>query len=143
MSPETLARRVEVALVRLDYALPSLAEWRDVSARYGIDSNPARGCLLALVRDAWGDPTIYIVATGASRRVDGDWRFGWMPFSGHPLSKLHKAISETTETELDALVSALEAAPRKCPGCDATLKAGESGECSVCEARRATREAAP
>jgi hypothetical protein len=37
----------------------------------------------------------------------------------------------------------VEPEPRKCTNCDATLKAGEQGECSVCEARRATREAAP
>jgi hypothetical protein len=33
----------------------------------------------------------------------------------------------------------LEPEPRKCTNCDATLKAGEQGECSVCEARRSTR----
>jgi hypothetical protein len=33
----------------------------------------------------------------------------------------------------------LDPKPRRCINCDATLKAGEQGECSVCEARRSTR----
>ena len=53
------------------------------------------GCLLALVRDAWGDPAICIV------EEHRDW---WARLNGLPLCAF-------ADTEAEALVAALEAAP--------------------------------
>jgi hypothetical protein len=60
-------------------------------------SDPATvvGCLLALVREAWGDPAAHAVP-------DGDWHvYGDMPETEYG----------TGDTEAAALVAALEAAP--------------------------------
>ena len=53
------------------------------------------GCLLALVREAWGDPAICIV------EEHRDW---WARLNGLPLCAF-------ADTEAEALVAALEAAP--------------------------------
>ena len=59
-------------------------------------SDPATvGCLLALVREAWGDPA-------AHAAPDGDWHiYGDMPETEYGIG----------DTEAAALVAALEAAP--------------------------------
>ena len=57
------------------------------------------GCLLALVREAWGDPKINVVPFGASVWVVA--YAGW----------LHKKAIACGATEAEALVAALEAAP--------------------------------
>ena len=66
-------------------------------------SDPATlGCLLALVREAWGDP-------GASAGICDDlyWEVGGvLPGGGRGSFEFHGA------TEAEALVAALEAAPR-------------------------------
>ena len=56
------------------------------------------GCLLSLVRAAWGEPTICIVYD--SRQIGAEW---WV--SGCPMSQA------SFPTEAEALVAALEAAP--------------------------------
>jgi hypothetical protein len=59
-------------------------------------SDPATlGCLLALVREAWGKPDLHTRPEGSRWRM---WSFEW------PSSMLHP-------TEAEALVAALEAAP--------------------------------
>lgn len=75
----------------------------------GIDNNdwpdltdPATlGCLLALVREAWGDPRaqLYVME-------DADGREGW----GLVLER-GEGVGPFAETEAEALVAALEAAP--------------------------------
>ena len=57
------------------------------------------GCLLALVREAWGDPKIHVVPRGAS--VWATAYAGW----------LHKKAIACGATEAEALVAALEGAP--------------------------------
>jgi hypothetical protein len=53
------------------------------------------GCLLALVREAWGDSAAHAVP-------DGDWHiYGDMPETEYAIG----------DTEAEALVAALEAAP--------------------------------
>ena len=65
------------------------------------------GCLLALVRDAWGDDGLHC----AGRYSDGKWL--WHVQGGHPHGATFRrrvyAIGHGTEAE--ALVAALEAAP--------------------------------
>jgi hypothetical protein len=58
-----------------------------------------RGCLLALVREAWGDPKITVVPRGAT--VWAVVYAGW----------LHKKALACCRTEAEALVAALESAP--------------------------------
>ena len=69
-------------------------------------SDPATlGCLLALVREAWGDPGI------TARCIWDDGR-QWAVFHpGHPAPPLIDALAESQPTEAEALVAALEAAP--------------------------------
>jgi len=60
-------------------------------------SDPAtRGCLLALVREAWGDPLMQTTNSGG----------GWVAFCPAPLW-----TDGPYDTEAAALVAALEAAP--------------------------------
>jgi hypothetical protein len=62
------------------------------------------GCLLALVREAWGDPTIVTAATLELGGVRG-----WVAECWAPQSPLHTLTPRPTEAA--ALVAALEAAP--------------------------------
>ena len=59
------------------------------------------GCLLALVREAWGDPCI---CTAVDNTSAGWWVDGWTAARPQVPSDLHP-------TEAAALVAALEAAP--------------------------------
>ena len=62
-------------------------------------SDPATlGCLLALVREAWGNPTLHVVCAGGSVEL-GVWHARW------------GTSSRRGATEAEALVRALEAAP--------------------------------
>ena len=58
------------------------------------------GCLLALVREAWGDPSLCANDAGHY-----DLMF-WHVYTGY------RNVSEGCQTEAEALVAALEAAPR-------------------------------
>jgi hypothetical protein len=58
------------------------------------------GCLLALVREAWGDPYVYAMRLNVRRQI-------WVV---HVPSDRHSIHGEG-ETESKALVAALEAAP--------------------------------
>jgi len=62
------------------------------------------GCLLALVREAWGDPTIVTAATLELGGVRG-----WVAECWAPQSPLHTLAPRPTEAH--ALVAALEAKP--------------------------------
>ena len=62
------------------------------------------GCLLALVREAWGDPTIVTAAT-----LESDDSRCWITDCWNPHSPVSALI--TCPTEAHALVAALEAAP--------------------------------
>lgn len=62
------------------------------------------GCLLALVREAWGDNT---ASTAATRELDKTTR--WIMDCWNPQSPLNKIGPFKTEAE--ALVAALEATP--------------------------------
>jgi len=64
-----------------------------------LDDPATLGCLLALVREAWGDATIYVAKDGA----------GWAVFGGR--RDLGPLSMQTFGSEAEALVAALEAAP--------------------------------
>lgn len=79
--------------------------WHEVGV-YAPDLTDAAtlGCLLALVREAWGDPT---ATTAATREADGST--GWVADCWNPQSPLSGLGPFKYESE--ALVAALEAAP--------------------------------
>lgn len=64
------------------------------------------GCLLALVREAWGDPGFYAAQSGT--KIKGTDIFGWDTF-GHLHGKSCKGMLYRSEAE--ALVAALEVGP--------------------------------
>ena len=69
-------------------------------------SDPATlGCLLALVRKAWGDPTFYVVCAGV--KIKDTDVFGW-DFFGQFKGLSCRGLLYRSEAE--ALVAALEAA---------------------------------
>ena len=61
------------------------------------------GCLLALVREAWGDPGFYAARSGT--KIKGTNTFGWDTF-GYLHGKSYKGMLYRSEAE--ALVAALE-----------------------------------
>lgn len=68
------------------------------------------GCLLHLVREAWGDPDISVQC---SRPIAPDMsgrRGGWIVIDG---KRRLVFAGRHTETEAEALVAALEAAPKR------------------------------
>jgi hypothetical protein len=65
-----------------------------------------RGVLLALVREAWNDPHANTDAT----LVQGVWRW-WVHVPSRRPGNVDDTIAGRGDTEDDALVSALEAAP--------------------------------
>ena len=65
-----------------------------------LDDPATLGCLLALVREAWGDPGMFARPRGGKVRPD------WAVFAGETSDLV---CTEPTETE--ALVAALERAP--------------------------------
>ena len=71
---------------------------RDMAHLPDLEDAATLGCLLAIVREAWGEPE---ASTTAGAGYDGFW--GWWAFAGG------KQFEGTTEAE--ALVAALEAAP--------------------------------
>jgi hypothetical protein len=73
-------------------------DWRKVAVEFGAGHPAAIGCLLALVREAWGDPFI-VTVVGA----------GWSWVERPRCRKV--AAKPFYSTEGEALVVALEAAP--------------------------------
>lgn len=70
-------------------------------------SDPATlGCLLALVREAWGRPLLYVEAEADS---DDDWLV-WYVSCGR---ECRSCLAGMHDTEAAALVAALEAAPEE------------------------------
>lgn len=107
MTDEELIKRVDAWIESRELAgeLASLADlWTDVSGRYGPSSAPARGCLLALVREAWGDEHIHPKRTSGFnprwtvQTPKGSCSCG----AGHYYG----------DAEDEALIAALEAAPK-------------------------------
>ena len=81
-------------------------------------SDPATlGCLLALVREAWGRPNIYVVPWAKTHEEAGGavWRVSDLvylgPFDIHGLGLTNGTDHFDGPTEAEALVAALEAAP--------------------------------
>ena len=77
---------------------PLVEQFYHCVERYGFDSPSALGCLLALVREALGDPDLYPFLD----TVDGPWCIE--PPMGPGIE---------AQTEAEALVAALEAAPEQ------------------------------
>ena len=78
------------------------ADWQEVGVYLPDLTDPATlGCLLALVREAWGDPEAHLALGGG----------GWVLMSGE--SRVADVVypSPAGRTEAAALVAALEAAP--------------------------------
>ena len=71
---------------------------RDADAIPDLADAATIGCLLALVREAWGDPTLSL-----SPWWDG-WEYAWRPYG-------KKGPCGNWITEAEALVAALEGAP--------------------------------
>jgi len=73
------------------------------------------GTLLALVREAWGDPAVYTVRTPKTDAGEADWsamlRDGQYVFEDDTPIGLESETSGDYPTEAEALVAALEAAP--------------------------------
>ena len=65
-----------------------------------LEDAATKGCLLALVREAWGDPYVYAMRLNVRRQI-------WVV---HVPSDRHNIHGEG-KTEAEALVAALEAAP--------------------------------
>lgn len=75
-------------------ALDGLQSWSP-GAQPDLTSPAGTGCLLAVVREAWGSPTLFVRPTAS----------GWTVMRGRGMGKLSDG-----ETEADALIAALEAA---------------------------------
>lgn len=86
---DALSSRPETQLAR-DY-------YRCVEV-FGFDHAATRGCLLALVREAWGDPNIYV-------------RGGFVHSAREGSPEDDDCHVWHAKSEAEALVSALEAAP--------------------------------
>jgi hypothetical protein len=88
-------RRVCEVIVRLGLCESKQAHvWRDVAQRYEVDSGPARGALLDLVREVWSDGAVSVGLTNS------EW---WQA------RNRHQELVAWGHTELDALIAALEA----------------------------------
>jgi hypothetical protein len=99
------AEGVPYRYVSDDYAPPEGDDVAFTDPRLPDLSDPATvGCLLALVREAWGDETI---ATSATREATG--RRGWVMEAWDQHAPSNAVGPYPTEAE--ALVAALEAAP--------------------------------
>lgn len=72
------------------------------------------GCLLALVREACGDPSLYVRLSDTTRQSDGvrAWEvLGWLDPSRSPDGRGGSWRGWGYASEAEALVAALEAAP--------------------------------
>ena len=69
------------------------------------------GCLLALVREAWVEPTAHIVFLGACGSNINGWRLHWSTTDGQFGGGIERYLS----TEAEALVAALESRPSAPP----------------------------
>lgn len=72
------------------------------------------GCLLALVREAYGDPSLYVRLSDTTRQSDGvrAWEvLGWLDPSRSPDGRGGSWRGWGYASEAEALVAALEAAP--------------------------------
>jgi hypothetical protein len=88
--------------------MAAIAWWLEVSRRYAADSPPALGCLVNLVRVAWDEMTLFteaVVHTDVYGVPLADPKWQVAREDGSTFS----AAAHTNE--VDALVSALEAAP--------------------------------
>lgn len=78
-------------------------------------SDPATvGCLLALAREAYGDPSLYARMSDTTRASDGirAWEvLGWLDASRSPDGRAGAWRGWGYASEAEALVAALEAAP--------------------------------
>jgi hypothetical protein len=90
----------------LDYGSSGVAECVEWHSNPSLDALPdltdpaTLGCLLALVREAWCDPGVFVRPRGSKMRPD------WAVFTGANSDIVCAALSEA-----EALVTALERAP--------------------------------
>lgn len=119
-----LVERVELALSAAMLHENTLAsQWRECCARYGEESPAALGCLLALVREAWGDdgacPYRYadnpfwglVIATGTPPQRMSDWALRTKIIRGEHRSLVPFNGASEAGVLVAALEAALEAAP--------------------------------
>ena len=91
-------------------------EWpHDIGLRVPDLRDPATlGCLLALVREAYGDPALYVRLSDTTRQSDGvrAWEvLGWLDSSRRPDGRGGSWRGWGYASEAEALVAALESAP--------------------------------
>jgi hypothetical protein len=93
--------------LRLRRPISGGKDWDDDPYMFPDLTDPATiGCLLALVRDAWGDPLLAVHC-----QVPGEWDLV-RPGDFHPENVCYvDGPMIDGETEAEALVAALEAAP--------------------------------
>jgi len=87
---------------------------RDADALPDLTDPATLGCLLALVREAWGDPSLYVRRGSTTRKSDGvrAWEvLGWLDPSRSPDGRGGSWSGWGYASEAEALVAALEAAP--------------------------------
>lgn len=89
-------------------------EWdADMIALPNLSDPATLGCLLALVREAWGDPSLYVRRGSTTRKSDGvrAWEvLGWLDPSRSPDGRGGSWSGWGYASEAEALVAALEAA---------------------------------
>lgn len=103
-----------LATVRLHAADEPFAEWPGFESDWlpDLDDPATLGCLLALVREAWGDGEALGIAAHAMPLIDRDglvamWHV-WIDENFMDSRMVGRGVTET-----EALVAALEAAPGK------------------------------
>jgi hypothetical protein len=80
-----------------------IAGWSDTDWLPDLTDPATLGCLLVLVREAWGDPHVYVLSCAS------DWFTVCSPNAEGGKWLAHPPIDGSTEAE--ALIAALEAAP--------------------------------
>lgn len=103
MDNAELERRCSAVLERLSL---DAAQYTECVERYGWDSPPVLGCLLALVREAWDEPELYV----RSSRDDESWIVCAADHEGRERLMVLRS-DPYRASEAEALVVALEAAP--------------------------------
>jgi hypothetical protein len=88
--------------------------WNRTIDRPDLRDPATLGCVLALVREAYGDPALYVRLSDTTRQSDGvrAWEvLGWLSRERSPDRRGGSWRGWGYATEAEALVAALEAAP--------------------------------
>ena len=100
--------------LKLRYRVGDLTLYLDADRLPDLTDPATLGCLLALVREAYGDPALYVRLSDTTRQSDGvrAWEvLGWLSRERSPDGRGGSWRGWGYATEAEALVAALEAAP--------------------------------